>query len=140
MPRCGPHAEVMKGKATRHAEERRASRRYPIEQDAAYKVLNYRAAAPEAGVGRTLDISSGGVLFVTEQRLRTGKRLELSVNWPAMLDGGCPLKFVAVGRVVRAEERRAAIQIEQHQFRTRRVKDLRAAEPEKPSRTPVPYY
>ena len=122
------------------AIERRATRRFAIEQDVLYKILDHRAAAPESGVGKTLDISSGGVRFETQQRLRPGKRVEVSVNWPALLDGGCPLKFVAVGRVVRAEERRAAMHIEQHEFRTRRNKELPAIEPERPSRGRVPYY
>jgi hypothetical protein len=122
------------------AVERRATRRFAIEQEVLYKVLDHRVAAPESGMGKTLDISSGGVLFETQQRLRAGKRVEVSVNWPALLDGGCPLKFVAVGRVVRAEERRAAMHIEQHEFRTRRSKELPAAEVEKLSQTRVPYY
>jgi hypothetical protein len=45
--------------------------------------------------------------------------VEVSVNWPARLGGTCPLKFVAVGRVVRAEPQRAAIKIERYEFRTR---------------------
>jgi hypothetical protein len=122
------------------AVERRASKRFAIEQDVLYKILDHRAAAPESGAGKTLDISSGGVLFETQQRLRAGKRVEVSVNWPAQLEGGCPLKFVAVGRVVRAEETRAAMHIEQHEFRTRRTKELPAVAPEKPSRATVPYY
>src|ERR1035441_1932615 len=98
--------------------ERRGARRFAIEQEVLYKILDHRAAAPESGSGKTLDISSGGVLFETGQRLRSGKRVELSVNWPAQLEGGCPLKFVAVGRVVRAEETSAAMHIEQYEFRT----------------------
>jgi hypothetical protein len=122
------------------AAERRASRRFAIEQEVSYKVLDHRAAVPEGGAGKTLDISSKGVLFETAQRLRPGKRVEVSVNWPAQLEGGCPLKFVAVGRVVRADETRAAMHIEQHEFRTRRNKDLPAIEPETLSRSRVPYY
>jgi PilZ domain-containing protein len=121
------------------AAERRATRRFAIEQEVLYKILDHRAAVPESGVGKTLDISSGGVLFETQQRLRPGKRVEVSVNWPALLDGGCPLKFVAVGRVVRAEEKRAAMHIEQHEFRTRRTKEMPAAEIEKLSQTRVYY-
>src|ERR1039457_4366789 len=120
--------------------ERHATQRFAIEQETLYKILDHRAAVPESGTGKTLDISSGGVLFETVQRLRSGKRVELSVNWPALLDGGCPLKFVAVGRVVRAEERCAAMHIEQYEFRPRRSKELPPIEPEKPSRSRVPYY
>ena len=122
------------------AVERRAAIRFAIEQEVLYKILDHRAATPESGAGKTLDISSGGVLFDTVQRLHPGKRVELSVNWPAQLEGGCPLKFVAVGRVVRAEETSAAMHIEQYEFRTRRSKELPPIEPEKPSRSRVPYY
>jgi len=76
---------------------------------------------PETGVGMTVDISSKGVLFGAAQPLRAGKRIEICVNWPALLEGACPLKLVAVGRVVRVEANRAAVQIEQHEFRTRRI-------------------
>jgi c-di-GMP-binding flagellar brake protein YcgR len=121
------------------AAERRDAKRFPIEQEVSYKILDHRATAPESGAGKTLDISSGGVLFETGQRLRPGKRVEVSVNWPAQSEGP-PLKLVAVGRVVRAEDTRAAMHIEQHEFRTRRIKELPAIEPEKPSRTGVSYY
>ena len=39
---------------------------------------------------------------------------------PVRLDGTCALKFVATGHVVRAEEDRAAVQIQRYEFRTRR--------------------
>jgi hypothetical protein len=122
------------------AVERRTAIRFGIEQDVLYRILDHRAAVPESGAGKTLDISSAGVLFETVQQLRSGKRVELSVNWPAQLEGGCPLKFVAVGRVVRAEETRAAMRIEQYEFRTRRSKELPPMEPDKPARAGVPYY
>ena len=106
--------------------ERRDSKRFPIMQDVTYRTLDQRAVTPETGTGATVDISSGGMLIGTEQRLRSGKRVEVSVNWPAVLDNGCLLKFVAVGRVVRVEDTRAAISIEQYEFRTRRSKELPA--------------
>jgi hypothetical protein len=121
------------------AVERRASKRFPIEQEVSYRVLDHKAIVPESGVGRTFDISSGGILFATEQRLRSGKRIELSVNWPAVLDGGCLLKVVAVGRIVRVEDARASIIIEQYEFRTRRSKDAAAVTCDKTSRSVVQY-
>jgi hypothetical protein len=45
--------------------------------------------------------------------------IELSVNWPARLDGTCALQFVATGRIVRSEADRAAVRIEKYEFKTR---------------------
>ncbi len=60
------------------------------------------------------------MLFTTEDILLPGRRVELSINWPAQLDQKCALKLVARGRVVRFENGTAAIEILQHEFRTRR--------------------
>jgi hypothetical protein len=72
-----------------------------------------------SGAGKTLNIGSGGVLFTTEEKLPIGRQVEISMNWPARLGGTCPLKFVASGRVVRAEQSMAAVRIERYEFRTR---------------------
>jgi len=66
-----------------------------------------------------LNIGSNGILFTTEDRLPLGRLVELSVNWPARLDGTCALQFVATGRVVRSEQSRAAVRIERYEFKTR---------------------
>jgi hypothetical protein len=100
-------------------DERRASHRLPIERDVCYKVLEGKKTL-EVGAGRTLNISSKGILFTTEFPLPNGKRVELSVSWPSRLDNIIPLKLVAVGRLVRVEEKQAAITIEQYTFKTSR--------------------
>jgi hypothetical protein len=64
-------------------------------------------------------MGSGGILFTTEEKLPLGRAVELSVDWPARLDGTCPLQFVATGRVVRSEERQAAVRIDRYEFKTR---------------------
>jgi hypothetical protein len=64
-------------------------------------------------------MGSGGILFTTQEKLTLGRIVELSVNWPARLDGICPLQFVATGRVVRSESGVAAVRIERYEFRTR---------------------
>ncbi len=63
-------------------------------------------------------MSSTGILFTTDRELTPGRRVELAISWPAQLDGSCPLKLVASGRVVRAEPGRAAMEIYQYEFRT----------------------
>jgi len=97
--------------------ERRAADRFPIEREVRYRILNKRGSCEE-GTGKTVNISSNGVLFTTDQILVPGKRLELSISWPAQLDNKCQLKLVARGRVARLEQGKAAIEIQQYEFRT----------------------
>jgi len=106
--------------------ERRCSGRFPIQSEIFYRVLEGRNRVL-AGKGVTLDMSSTGILFTTEHPIQEGKRVELSVDWPAKLDGNCRLKLVALGRVVRSEGVTAAIAIEKYEFRTQGVKGLATA-------------
>ena len=99
---------------------RRERSRFPLHEDVRYRLLHSKNN-PIAGTGQTLNIGSGGILFTTEQLLPVGRTVELSVNWPARLDGVCPLKFVATGKVLRAGAGQAAVKIERYQFRTRGV-------------------
>lgn len=105
--------------------ERRATGRFPIRQEVVYTLLEGKSRS-EAGAGKTVDMSSGGILFTTSEVLHPGKRLELAVNWPARLDGTCRLKLVAMGRIVRSEANRAAIVIEHYEFRTQGAKTFHA--------------
>ena len=97
--------------------DRRHSDRFPVEREVRYRVLNKRSGE-EMGEGKTINISSSGVLFTSEHVLLPGRRLELSISWPAQLDNRCALKLVARGRVVRFVAGRAAIEIQQYEFRT----------------------
>lgn len=103
--------------------ERRGADRFPIEREVRYRILNKRSSGEE-GSGKTINISSNGVLFTTDQILVPGKRLELSISWPAQLDNKCQLKLVAQGRVARLEQGRAAIEIQKYEFRTQGSKGL----------------
>jgi hypothetical protein len=96
--------------------DRRSAVRFPIEREVRYKVFSRNTI--ETGSGKTVNMSSNGVLFTTERTLNPGERLEVAVNWPAHLDNKCPLKLVTAGRVVRSEGDRAAIAIERYEFRT----------------------
>ncbi|HXK07713.1 MAG TPA: PilZ domain-containing protein [Verrucomicrobiae bacterium] len=98
--------------------ERRGTSRFPVREDVRYRVMHSKSGMI-SGSGTTLNIGSGGILFTTEDRLPVGRTVELSVNWPARLDGTCPLQFVATGRVVRSDQNRAAVRIERYEFKTR---------------------
>src|SRR5262245_44551806 len=77
-----------------------------------------RRGGDETGEGRTINMSSSGVLITSSQMLLPGRRLELSISWPAQLNNKVALKLVARGRVVRFEQGRAAVEIQQYEFRT----------------------
>ena len=96
--------------------DRRGSDRFPIEREVKYKILSKKHE--ELGQGTTVNMSSNGVLFTTDQLLVPGRRLELNVSWPAQLNSKIALKLVARGRIVRCEEGRAAMEIQQYEFRT----------------------
>lgn len=105
------------GKGVKDANDRRGSDRFPIEREVRYKVLSKRSA-DEAGSGRTVNMSSSGVLFTSDHFLLPGKRVEVSISWPAQLNNKTNLKLVARGRVVRCEDGKAALEIQQYEFRT----------------------
>jgi c-di-GMP-binding flagellar brake protein YcgR len=96
--------------------DRRLAVRFPIEQEVRYKVI--KGNTIEVGSGRSLNISSNGILFTTERTLAPQEQVEVAVNWPAQLNHKLPLKLVTRGYVVRSDEHWAAIEIERYEFRT----------------------
>ena len=97
--------------------ERRTKRRFQIDQEVKYKML-YGQRIAETGTGKTLNISSSGVWFTTESMLTTGMPVEVSMNWPVLLNDSCPMKLMIYGCVVRSNEKGAAVAIERYEFRT----------------------
>jgi hypothetical protein len=106
--------------------ERRIKRRFQIDQEVKYKML-YGQRIAETGVGRTMNVSSGGVWFSTENMLTSGMPVELSMTWPVLLNESCPMKLMIYGCVVRSNERGAAVAIERYEFRTQGSRSFQAA-------------
>jgi hypothetical protein len=100
-------------------KERRGSKRMPIERDVRYTVPGLAA-----GSGRTVNISSGGVLFTTQSHLREGDEVELAISWPVLLNNLTPIKLVVTGHLIRSDYARAAMRIKKYEFRTRGFSSL----------------
>ena len=98
--------------------DRRRSDRFPLQREVRYRVLSKRGAGEEAGEGSTVNMSSAGILFTTPKLMLPGRRMEISISWPAQLNQKCALKLIARGRIVRYEEGVAAMEIQQYEFRT----------------------
>src|SRR5947209_7153473 len=105
-------------------DDRRRYNRLSIDREVRYNVLGVKKRKIGAGTGKTIDMSSGGVLFTTTADLSEGDRVELAIDWPAKLHGELRLKLVVLGRVVRAEDKKAAMTISRYTFKTRAVGDL----------------
>jgi len=97
--------------------ERRAGARFPIGLNLQYRVLARRIKRPFRR-GKTVNMSSHGILFVDNQTLTQGTKVEAEVDWPVKLNGEVPLKLIVRGSVVRLEKGRVALAIKNHEFRT----------------------
>jgi hypothetical protein len=97
--------------------DRRGTARFPLRQEVRYKLAH--GSVVTVGSGKTVNIGSRGVLFTTEHSLPIGRTVEVSIHWPALLDGTCPLKVVVSGEVIRSQADRAAVRIKKYEFRTR---------------------
>jgi hypothetical protein len=115
-PRAVASAETSPG-------DQRVNGRYPITLQLQYKLLN-KGRVEQLGVGRTLNISSGGVLFEADGLLPPTGPIELALSWPFLLEGICNLKLVMRGRIVRCDtgSRAIAVKTEYHEFHTAGVR------------------
>jgi hypothetical protein len=103
--------------------DQRLNGRYPITLELQYKLL-HKGRVEHLGVGRTLNISSGGVLFEADGLLPPTGPIELALSWPFLLEGICNLKLVMRGRIVRCDtgSRAIAVKAEYHEFHTAGVR------------------
>ena len=99
------------------ASERRKKTRFPIARELRYKLMDEETIV-ESGMGTTVDMGSGGVAFRTDHRLQPGSFIELSISWPVLLEGSCPMRLIVFGRVLRSSSMYAACTIDKYEFRT----------------------
>ena len=112
--------------------DRRTKRRFQIEQEIRYKML-YGQRIAETGTGKTINISSGGVCFTTETMLTPGMPIELSMNWPVLLNDSCPMKLMIYGCVIRTGDKGAAVAIERYEFRTQGSRNFQSVIQQQPA-------
>jgi DNA-binding NarL/FixJ family response regulator len=102
------------------AAERRNNARFPIPLAVSYQTLEHPILSGQ-GTSETLNISSKGLLFTSNEQFQAGQLVQVSLDWPARLENSIPLKLVAEGRIVRNANGQTAMTIDKYEFRTRRV-------------------
>ena len=115
--RRAAHSELVEAGNSWVTIGRRKAQRFPIELDMRYRALSRRSEGL-TGIGRTINISSSGVLFTCQHELPVGTRLEVSMLWPMKLNEKCGLNLVGTGRVTRYSRGQLALQCQEWQFRT----------------------
>jgi hypothetical protein len=88
------------------AAERRSRVRFPLELALRYRTLDRRVCY---GSGRTLNISSTGILAESPDLFTPGTTVELTADWPVQLHDWIPLHLVMTGSIVRCESSRFAV-------------------------------
>src|SRR3954469_9114829 len=81
---------------------RRSRKRYALDIALTYRVPHKRMRH-RIGTGRSINISSSGIAFLTADIFSIGTHLELSLSWPVLLNDSCSLKLVVDGTVVRSD-------------------------------------
>ena len=96
--------------------DRRSRTRYPIELEVRFFLT--RQKSRQYSVGRTVNISSSGLLISSPCLIGVAAQVQLMIDWPSLLDGRIPLQLVATGTVVRSGGWSFAVAVRSHQFRT----------------------
>jgi hypothetical protein len=100
--------------------DRRFSRRYPIIAELEFQAIGDDGLRVK-GLGRSIDLSTGGVLFEVDQilregALRKGMPIELVIAWPARLNRSLALNLCVSGRVARSHGTMHAVRMRDHDF------------------------
>ena len=103
--------------AVEAGQDRRSGARYPVSLQLRYKPAD-DYESEQLGYGRTIDISSRGVLFEADNLIPVKRKIELALDWPVRLDGSCFLQLVMRGAVVRLDNNRIAVRSDCYEFRT----------------------
>jgi hypothetical protein len=96
--------------------ERRRRYRYPL--DLSVRFLCRSGESRVSGEGLAVNLSSGGVLVASRHQMKVGARVEMSIEWPLLLDGKTPLQLLTVGWVLRRGDYHFAATFDRYEFRT----------------------
>jgi hypothetical protein len=100
-------------------QDRRSHRRYPVELGVHYEVFRNRETVRN-GSGKTVNLSTGGVLFSANQALPSGLDVALRIDWPTGSPAVPLLELQILGRVVWSSMTVNAVTVSSYEFRIRR--------------------
>ncbi len=112
-----PYIQIERSRE-KSTSERGTSHCIPLKEELRYRVFPRRAEQPD-GSGTTIDMSRRQIRFQTNTPPSPGQFLEVWVNWPVLLNSGCPLQLVVVGQVEESAGPYVVLNIQRYEFKTR---------------------
>jgi len=106
--------------------ERRSRIRFPIELATRYAILGRQEIQ---GKGRTVNISSHGVLIACAHEVSPGTSIRVVIEWPTLLGNVYPLALHIQGSVVRSDCGLVAVQFSTYELRTQPKPPDRESQP-----------
>lgn len=97
--------------------ERRLRTRFPIALAARY-TIHGRLEKTE-GTGKTVNISSHGVLMTSAHEVSPGTSISVVIDWPIVIDNSCPLALHILGTVIRCGHGFVSVRFSTRELRTR---------------------
>jgi hypothetical protein len=95
--------------------ERRSKTRFPIALVARYSV----PGRLENVTGKTVNVSSNGVLMTSTSRVSPGTLIRVVIEWPIRIGNVRPLALHIHGTVVRSDSDLVAVRFSTYEFRTK---------------------
>src|ERR1044071_2170290 len=95
-------------------QNKRSDVRYPVDVEVEYRAVLTNEIVV-TGVGRTINMSTGGILFQTAESLPINQGIELFLSWPTRSINR--LELHVVGHTKRAQGNLTAVAIRRYEFR-----------------------
>ena len=97
-----------------------------------YQRLGHKAASANYRA-KTINLSSTGVLFESQDHFQAGDQLRLFLDWPIRIEDQIDLVLVIVGRIVRTSGTSVGAKILKYQLRRRLARHETDVEVHSPS-------
>ncbi len=111
--------EAASVRPTPEGANKRSRKRYTLGLELRCRPIEPEFRLARILIGKSLNISSKGLVFTTSEAFAPGQVIEAFIDWPVLLDDCVRLTLFVEGVVVRSTGNHTAMRIEKYEFRTR---------------------
>jgi PilZ domain len=101
---------------SKNGHKRRSHGRCAVEAELRYRIDEQGVIVHE-GNGRLINLSTGGVLFETEDTLPVGIEIELFIPWPSHRHSATPWTLCITGKILRLHRKKVVVKVAHYDYR-----------------------